>query len=99
MQRVRGVDTIIAVTLVAEIGDIARFENPKQLMAWLGLVPSEHSSGSKTRRGRITRMGNTLARSMLVEASWAYRHPAREARDYLRRSAHLYKLHSSHLAR
>lgn len=89
LRALRGVDTIIATTLVAEIGDITRFESPRQLMAWLGLVPSEHSSGTKTRRGRITRMGNTLARSMLVEASWSYRHPAREARDYLRRSAHL----------
>jgi transposase len=85
----RGVDTVIAATLVAEIGDISRFDNPRQLMAWLGLVPSEHSSGATVRRGRITRAGNALARSMLIEASWSYRHPAREGRKHLERAAHL----------
>jgi transposase len=74
----RGVDTVIAATLVAEIGDISRFDSPRQLMAWLGLVPSEHSSGATVRRGRITKTGNALARSMLIEASWSYRRPARE---------------------
>ena len=85
----RGVNTIIAATVVAEIGDITRFENPRQLMAWLGLVPSEHSSGNTTRRGRLTKTGNALARTMLVEAGWSYRHPPKEGQPFLKRSAHL----------
>lgn len=89
LRSLRGVDTVIATTLAAEIGDISRFDNARQLMAWLGLVPSEHSSGASVRRGRITRAGNALARSMLVEASWSYRHPAREQRRYLQRAAGL----------
>jgi len=89
LRALRGVNTTIAVTLVAEIGDINRFSNPRQLMAWLGLVPSEHSSGNKIRRGRITRTGNALARTMMVEASWSYRHPAREQHPFLKRSQHL----------
>jgi transposase len=89
LRALRGVNTTIAATLVAEIGDISRFSNPRQLMAWLGLVPSEHSSGNTVRRGRITRTGNALARTMMVEASWSYRHPAREGQPYLKRSAHL----------
>jgi transposase len=66
LRALRGVNTTIAATVVAEIGDITRFENPRQLMAWLGLVPSEHSSGSTTRRGRLTKTGNALARTMLA---------------------------------
>lgn len=89
LRALRGVNTIIAATVVAEIGDITRFENPRQLMAWLGLVPSEHSSGSTTRRGRLTKTGNALARTMLVEAGWSYRHPPKEGQPYLKRSAHL----------
>jgi transposase len=85
----RGVNTTIAATVVAEIGDITRFENPRQLMVWLGLVPSEHSSGNTTRRGRLTKTGNALARTMLVEAGWSYRHPPKEGQPYLKRSAHL----------
>ncbi|WP_247882118.1 transposase [Brucella intermedia] len=72
LRSLRGVNTIIAATLAAEIGDISRFENPRQL----GLVPSEHSSGGTVRRGRITKTGNALARTMMVEASWSYRHLA-----------------------
>jgi len=75
LRALRGVNTTIAATVVAEIGDITRFENPRQLMDWLGLVPSEHSSGSTTRRGKLTKTGNGLARTMLVEAGWSYRHP------------------------
>ena len=89
LRALRGVNTTIAATLVAEIGDINRFSNPRQLMAWLGLVPSEHSSGNRVRRGRITRTGNALARTMMVEASWSYRHPAKEGHPYLKRSEHL----------
>ena len=78
LRALRGVDTTIAATLAAEIGDITRFSSPRQLMAWLGLVPSEHSSGSSVRRGRLTKTGNALARTMMVEAGCSYRHPARE---------------------
>ncbi len=89
LRALRGVSTTVAATVVAEIGDITRFGNPRQLMAWLGLVPSESSSGSTTRRGRLTRTGNALARTMLVEAGWSYRHPSREGQPFLKRSAHL----------
>jgi len=89
LQALRGINTTIAATVVAEIGDITRFENPRQLMAWLGLVPSEHSSGSNIRRGRLTKTGNALARTMLVEAGWSYRHPPKEGHPYLKRPAHL----------
>ncbi|MCE6967013.1 IS110 family transposase [Cereibacter sphaeroides] len=89
LRALRGVNTTIAATVVAEVGDVGRFETPRQFMAWLGLVPSEHSSGATTRRGRITKAGNALARTMLVEASWSYRHPAREAHRHLKRAAQL----------
>lgn len=89
LRALRGVNTTISATIVAEIGDITRFENPRQLMAWLGLVPGEHSSGNTTRRGRLTKTGNALARTMLVEAGWSYRHPPKEGQPYLKRSAHL----------
>lgn len=88
LRSLRGINTTIAATLAAEIGDISRFENPRQLMAWLGLVPSEDSSGNTVRRGRITKTGNALALTMMVEASWSYRHPAREAQPYLKRCQH-----------
>jgi transposase len=80
---------VVAATLVAEVGDMTRFQNPKQLMAYVGLVPSEHSSGARTRCGRITRAGNAQARTMLVEAGWMYRLLAREERRYLERVANL----------
>jgi hypothetical protein len=81
----RGIRLVSAATLVAEVGDLTRFDNPKQLMAYVGLVPSEHSSGAKTKRGRITRAGNAQARTMLIEAGWSYRLPAREERRYRER--------------
>jgi len=76
-QAMRGVALITAVTVAAEVGDFSRFPNPRQLMAYLGLVPSEHSSGTKVRRGGITKAGSTLARRYLVEGAWTYRLPAR----------------------
>lgn len=82
LQALRGVGPIVAITLAAEIGDLSRFETPKQLMGWLGLVPSEASSGTRTRRGAITKTGNRETRAMLVEAAWSYRLPAREERRY-----------------
>jgi transposase len=77
LQAMRGVAFLSAVVLVAEVGDFRRFANPRQLMAWLGLVPSEHSSGSKVERGGITKAGNGRARRVLVEGAWSYRFPAR----------------------
>jgi transposase len=77
LQAMRGVAFLSAVVLVAEVGDFRRFANPRQLMAWLGLVPSEHSSGAKVERGGITKAGNGRARRVLVEGAWSYRFPAR----------------------
>ena len=77
LQALRGVQLVVAATLVAEIGDIGRFDTPRQLMAYLGLTPSEYSSGQRTHRGSITKCGNSHARRMLTEAAWSYRLPAR----------------------
>jgi len=77
LRALRGLDTISAVSFVAAVGDLGRFENPRRLMAYLGLVPSEHSSGDRIRRGGITKTGNREARRMLVEAAWSYRYPPR----------------------
>jgi transposase len=73
LQGLRGVQLIAAMTLVAELQDFLRFESPRQLMAYLGLVPSEHSSGPKRRQGSITKAGNSAARRMLVEVAWHYK--------------------------
>ena len=80
IQAMRGVAFINAVTLVAEIGDFGRFDNPRQLMAYVGLVPSEHSSGDSVRRGGITKAGNSQARRALIEGAWTYRMQARVSR-------------------
>ena len=80
LQALRGVQFIVAVTLVAELGDLTRFENPRQLMKYLGLIPSEYSSGERRRQGPITKAGNTHARRALVEGAWAYRYPAKVSR-------------------
>ena len=77
LQALRGVSLLTAVNMVAEIGDFNRFHNPKELMAYLGLVPSEHSSGSRIRRGGITKTGNSHARRICVESAWSYRYQAR----------------------
>jgi transposase len=82
----RGIDKLAAMVLLAELGDISRFDSPKQLMAYLGLVPSEHTTGSKRRQGSITRTGNSHARRMLVESAWSYRFPARQTM-HLKRKA------------
>jgi len=76
----KGIDFVAAVTLIAELGDLHRFEHPKQLMAYLGAVPSEHSPGESRARGSITKTGNSHARRVLVEAAWAYRNSARMSR-------------------
>lgn len=83
LQTMRGVSLIVATTTIAEIGDLTRFERPTELMSYLGLVPSEHSSGRTTRRGSITKTGNGHVRRVLVEAAWAYRLPARVSRKLL----------------
>jgi len=83
LQSLRGVSLIVATTTLAEIGDLTRFESPVELMSYLGLVPSEHSSGRTTRRGSITKTGNGHVRRVLVEAAWAYRLPARVSRKLL----------------
>ena len=70
----RGIDTLTAMTLVAELHDFRRFVTPRALMAYLGLVPTEHSSGGHTSRGRITKTGNTLVRRVLTEAAWHDQH-------------------------
>jgi transposase len=77
IQALRGVSLLVAAVIVAEVGCFSRFENPRTLMAYLGLNPSEHSSGATIRRGALTKTGNTLARTCLVEAAWTYRFPAR----------------------
>jgi len=76
----RGIDFLAAVTLVAEIGDFGRFARPSELMGYLGLVPSEYSTGDSCRRGNITKTGNSHARRILIQAAWNYRFPARLSR-------------------
>lgn len=80
LMALRGVSLITAMTTLAELGDITRFDSPRELMAYLGLVPSEHSSGGSRRQGRLTRTGNGHVRRVLVEAAWNYRFPARKSR-------------------
>jgi transposase len=81
LQTMRGMALVNAATLTAELGDLSRFANPRQLMAYLGLVPSEHSSGANVRRGSLTKAGNSAARRLLIEAAWCYRFPARVSRE------------------
>ena len=81
LMAMRGMDLISAATFLAEIGDLSRFRTPQQLMAYLGLVPSEDSTGDSIKRGPITKAGNRRARRMLVECAWAYQHPPRVGRD------------------
>ncbi len=82
----RGIDVLAATVLLAELGDLSRFDSPKQLMCFLGLVPSEHSTGKRRRQGGITLTGNGYARRILVESAWCYRFPARRT-AHLRRKA------------
>jgi transposase len=80
IQALRGIQFLSAVTLVAELGDVTRFDNPRQLMKYLGLTPSEYSTGPRRRLGAITKAGNGHARRALVEGAWAYRYPAKVSR-------------------
>ncbi len=77
LQALRGVQWLVAITVVAELGDLTRFDSPRQLGAFVGLIPSEYSSGPARRQGGITKAGNGRARRALIEAAWAYRHPAK----------------------
>ena len=81
VQALRGIDMVGAVVFLAELGDLSRFENPRQLMAYLGLTPSERSTGESVKRGGITKAGNTRARRLLIEAAWSYRFPPRVSKD------------------
>lgn len=74
LQSLRGIAKISAVTVMAELGEVSRFETPRQLMGYSGTVSSEYSSGERTRRGGITKTGNAHLRRIVVEAAWAYRH-------------------------
>jgi transposase len=80
MQALRGVQFTVAVGLAAELGELSRFDSPRQLMSWLGLVPSEYSTGARRRQGAITKCGNGYARRLLIEAAWAYRHTPKVSR-------------------
>jgi transposase len=74
LQALRGVALTTAATVVSELGSLTRFENPRQLMGYRGLVSREHSSGNRTQRGAITKTGNAHLRRVLVEAVWAYQY-------------------------
>jgi transposase len=86
LMALRGVSLLTATTIVAEIGELQRFANAPQLMAYLGLVPSEHSSGASKSRGGITKTGNGHVRRVLVEVAWSYRFPARKTAVLQRRA-------------
>jgi transposase len=73
----RGIQTLTALGLISEIGDFARFSHPRELASWLGITPTEYSSGESQHRGHITKAGNRHARRLMVEAAWHYRHPPR----------------------
>lgn len=83
----RGVSTITAMTIVAELGDLTRFDSPRQLVGFLGLAPGEHTSGSRRRQGATTKTGNGHVRRTLTETAWAYRFPARKTAHMRRKVA------------
>ena len=89
VQALRGLNLTGAVTLIAEVGDLTRFDTPRKLMSYLGLTPSEYSSGPHRRQGGITKAGNGDARRALVEGAWAYRYPAKVSRDLQLRLEHV----------
>jgi transposase len=91
LQACRGIQLIHAARIVAELGDLARFDHPRQLMGYLGLIPSEDSSGEHRHQGAITKAGNCSARRALVEAAWAYRYSAKVSPIIARRQTELPK--------
>jgi transposase len=88
LQALRGISALHAVRIVAELGDFQRFEAPRKLMGYLGMIPSEDSSGKRRRQGSITKAGNSSARRALIEAAQAYAHPARVSWVIARRQEH-----------
>ncbi len=86
LSALRGIDTLAAMIIISELGDLTRFTHPSQLMSYLGLVPSEHTSSTRRRLGGITKTGNSVARRMLVESAWSYRYPARQTAHIKRKS-------------
>lgn len=86
LKALRGVDLVVGMTVMAELGDLTRFDSPTQLMAYVGEVPSEHSSGHSRRQGSITKTGNGHVRHVLTQAAWCYRFPARKTRHLQRRA-------------
>jgi transposase len=88
LQARHGVQFTVAVTTVAELGDLTRVDNPRPLMKFLGLIPSEDSSGERRRPGSLTKAGNSHARRALVEGAWAYRYPANVSRHLPLRLEH-----------
>ena len=91
LQGMRGISLISAATIICELGDLSRFEQPTKLMAYLGLIPSEHSSGGTIKKGPITKTGNTHARRTFIESAQAYRYPARKSVTLRKRQAGLSK--------
>jgi len=91
LQACRGIQLIHAVRIVAELGDLTRFSHPRQLMSYVGLIPSEDSSGERRRQGAITKAGNSSARRALVEAAWAYQYGAKVSTLIARRQADVSK--------
>ena len=91
IQALRGVRLRVAVGVIAELGDLTRFDHPRKLMAYLGLVPSEHSSGNRRRQGAITKTGNNRARRLLVEGAHSYRYSANVATELQKRQEGLPK--------
>lgn len=89
LQALKGVSLVAGGSIVSEVGDMTRFDKPRQLMAFLGLVPSQYSTGTHQRLGAITKTGNSHARRMLVEAAWSYRFPPRVARGLTERQENL----------
>ena len=92
LQAMRGIQFTSAVGLLSELGDLTRFAHPRQLMAWVGVTPSEYSSGSKRRQGSISKTGNSYARKLLVESAWSYRHTAKVSPEIQRRHEGLPKV-------
>lgn len=88
LMAMRGVDLVAATTILAELGDLTRFDSPGSLMKFLGLTPSEHSSGPSKRRGPITKAGNRHVRRILVESAWSYRYQARKSKHIQARARH-----------
>ena len=91
IQALRGVRLLVATGVIAELGDLTRFDHPRKLMSYLGLVPSEHSSGTNRRLGGLTKAGNSRARRLLVESAHSYRYAANISTDLQKRQEGLPK--------